>query len=87
MRSLYYNIQLISSFLLNKIKILYFSIAIILYGINFFPIILCDEEIISSANETDNQKNEKQKFWISLGILIIVSAICLYFLTKGIPSC
>lgn len=86
MRKVYYNIQLISSFLLNKIKILYLSLALILYGTSFLSIILCDEEVASSTNETDNQKNEKQKFWISLGILIIISAICLYFLTKGIPS-
>jgi hypothetical protein len=84
-KNLFYNIQLLSSFLLERIKIFYLLLAIILYGSSFFPIILCDEEITRPIGDNDQDK-EKQKFWISVGILAVVSAICLYFFIKGIPS-
>lgn len=86
MKNFYDNIQLLSSFLLERIKIFYFLIVVILYGNSIFPVILCDEEINHTNNEIDQEK-EKQKFWISVGIFVVVSAICLYFFIKGIPSC
>jgi hypothetical protein len=85
MKKFYYNAQLLSSFLLERIKIFYFLLALILYGSSFFPLILCDEEITRPISEIDQEK-EKQKFWIAVGIFTIVSAICLYFFIKGIPS-
>lgn len=86
MKTIYYNIQLLSSFLLERIKIFYFLIVVILYGNSVFSIILCDEGNIRPVSEIDQEK-EKQKFWISVGIFAVVSAICLYFFIKGIPSC
>jgi hypothetical protein len=85
MKTFYYNIQLLSSFLLERIKIFYFVIALTLYGNSIFSIILCDEEITRPISEVDQEK-EKQKFWIAVGIFTVVSAICLYFFIKGIPS-
>lgn len=85
MKKIYYNLQLISIFLLNKTYILFFIVLLLLNGNNIISLVFCDETI---ENLTENEisqekKNANNNLYLYCGFALVIGVIVILYYYYG----
>jgi hypothetical protein len=73
MKNLYYNVQLISSFLLDKTRFLLILLLILLNGNNIFSLVFCEENIENVSLNQDSNEKQSNNTYLYLGFVVALA--------------